>query len=239
MKLTQDQIQELYKFTRVHYVEHYDLQTELVDYLANGIEQQWGLNPNFSFRAAKEREFKKFGVFGFMDLVSKRQKAMRSRYRTILLRFAKEWFQLPKLILTVLAITILFFSLKSIMNQDIKQGVIVGLTLLLAGGSLVYFFITRKDRELDMVRGGKKWMLGEMIFDFGGVTQLCNFFLQIGISTIHFKGFIINNPWFDIFFAIIWVFLSIITLIALVFIPSKAEELLAETYPEYKFQEKL
>ena len=125
------------------------------------------------------------------------------------------------------------------MDQDIKQGVIVGLTLLLAGGSLVYFFITRKDRELDMVRGGKKWMLGEMIFDFGGVTQLCNFFLQIGISTIHFKGFIINNPWFDIFFAIIWVFLSIITLIALVFIPSKAEELLAETYPEYKFQEKL
>ncbi len=39
------------------------------------------------------------------------------------------------------------------MDQDIKQGVIVGLSFLSAGGSLVYFFITRKDRELDMVRG--------------------------------------------------------------------------------------
>ena len=37
MILTQDQIQQLNKFTRAHYVEHYDLQTELVGHLANGI----------------------------------------------------------------------------------------------------------------------------------------------------------------------------------------------------------
>lgn len=41
MKLTPEQIQELYKFTRQHYVEHYDVQTELVDHLANDIEQIW------------------------------------------------------------------------------------------------------------------------------------------------------------------------------------------------------
>ena len=38
MKLTEEQIQQLYKFTRQHYVEHYDVQTELVDHLANDIE---------------------------------------------------------------------------------------------------------------------------------------------------------------------------------------------------------
>ena len=40
MKLNQGLILELYAFTRKHFVEHFDLQTELVDHLANGIEQQ-------------------------------------------------------------------------------------------------------------------------------------------------------------------------------------------------------
>ncbi len=37
MQLTKDQIQNLYKFTKQHYVEWYDLQSELVDHLANDI----------------------------------------------------------------------------------------------------------------------------------------------------------------------------------------------------------
>lgn len=45
MKLNQTHIDSLYKFTRQHYVVHYDLQTELVDHLANDIETIWELNP--------------------------------------------------------------------------------------------------------------------------------------------------------------------------------------------------
>ena len=33
MKLSQEEIDYLYEFTRQHYVEYYDLQTELVDVL--------------------------------------------------------------------------------------------------------------------------------------------------------------------------------------------------------------
>ena len=49
MKLTAEQIEQLYVFTRQHYVEYYDLQTELVDHLANAIEQQWESNPKLTF----------------------------------------------------------------------------------------------------------------------------------------------------------------------------------------------
>ena len=45
MKLTPQQIDQLYLFTRQHYVEYYDLQTELVDHLANAIETEWQQNP--------------------------------------------------------------------------------------------------------------------------------------------------------------------------------------------------
>ena len=45
MELTENQIDELYKFTRKHYVYHYDVQTELVDHLANDIENIWEETP--------------------------------------------------------------------------------------------------------------------------------------------------------------------------------------------------
>ena len=70
MKLSQEQINRLYEFTRQHYVEYYDLQMELVDHLANSIEEQWKENPKLSFETALNIEFKKFGIFG-SDKMSK------------------------------------------------------------------------------------------------------------------------------------------------------------------------
>lgn len=239
MKLTQDQIQELYKFTRAHYVEHYDLQTELVDHLANGIEQQWAHSPKLSFDEAKQMEFKKFGVFGFMDVVAERQKAMGKKYRKIIWRFFKEWFQLPKILIMFLVIVIISVLLYNSTDEEWKQGIVLGLSSVLALGALGYFFITRKNRELDMIKGGKKWMLGEMIFQFGGITQLSNFSLQLGLSTIHAEGFILNNIWFDVSFAIVWTSVALVSYVAMFVIPSKGEELLAETYPEYKITQNL
>ena len=69
MELTKNQIDELYKFTRKHYVYHYDVQSELVDHLANDIENIWQETPNLSFEQARYKSFKKFGIFGFMDVV--------------------------------------------------------------------------------------------------------------------------------------------------------------------------
>jgi hypothetical protein len=40
-----------------------------VDHLANAIETQWQENPKLSFNEALNKEFKKFGVFGFMDVL--------------------------------------------------------------------------------------------------------------------------------------------------------------------------
>ena len=67
MKINIEQTNRLYEFTRQHYVEYYDLQTELVDHLANSIETQWQENPKIDFEDALKVEFKKFGVFGFSD----------------------------------------------------------------------------------------------------------------------------------------------------------------------------
>lgn len=109
MKLTETQIQELYKFTRAHFVYHFDLQTELVDHLAGGIEQQMTKNPKIDFKQALDKEFKKFGIFGFQDVITERQKALSKRYWKIILRFYKEYFTLPKIALTLLLSVLLFW----------------------------------------------------------------------------------------------------------------------------------
>ena len=110
MKLSTSQIDQLYIFTRKHYVAYYDLQTELVDHLANAIESQWQQNPTLSFDEVLSKEFKKFGVFGFMDVVEQRQMALGKKYNGIVWQHFKDFFGIPKIVLTV-AMTLLLFSI--------------------------------------------------------------------------------------------------------------------------------
>ena len=112
MKLTPSQIDQLYIFTRQHYVEYYDLQTELVDHLANAIEEQWQENPKLSFNEALNIEFKKFGVFGFMDVIDQRKGAMNKKYSKIVWQNFKNFFGIPQIIGTFSGILIMFFILK-------------------------------------------------------------------------------------------------------------------------------
>src|SRR5690606_2890981 len=129
MKLTSEQIERLYQFTRQHYVEWYDLQTELVDHLANAIEQQWQENPNLDFEEALQVEFKKFGVFGFMDVVEKRQAALNKKYNKIVWEHFKAFFTIPKIIGTFSAVGIFFYIL---MNLSKQAGIIINSFLVLA-----------------------------------------------------------------------------------------------------------
>ena len=64
MKLTEHQINELYIFTRKHYVYHYDVQTELVDHLANDIERIWIASPKISLKKLEIHRLRNLGFLG-------------------------------------------------------------------------------------------------------------------------------------------------------------------------------
>ena len=106
MKLNADQVERLYAFTRQHYVEYFDLQTELVDHLANAIEEQWQQNPKLSFEEALQIEFKKFGVFGFMEVVEKRQVALNKKYNKLVWQLLKNQEVLPLILLWSLVVVV-------------------------------------------------------------------------------------------------------------------------------------
>ncbi|MBI9041034.1 hypothetical protein [Lutibacter sp.] len=231
MKLTPQQIQELYKFTRQHYVEHYDVQTELVDHLANDIEQIWTTQPNLSFEDARTISFKKFGVFGFMDVVAERQKALSKKYWKIIWRFAKDWFQLPKIILT----TFIFVAFLVICKTIYAKYILLTILLLLCLYVFYKSYFLNRTFKNNFKNNGKKWMLEEMIFKTGMGSFLAlpiNFFNLINLT--HLDKTLILSNWIVLLYASIFTFLIIAFYIVIEVLPKKAEELLIENYPEYK-----
>lgn len=227
MKISQNQIQDLYTFTREHFVEHYDLQTELVDHLANDIETIWIEQPSLTFNEARDISFKKFGVFGFMDVVSKRQKAMGKRYNTYLWNEFKEWFTFPKVLITLLVYLFFYVTLASSFAFKIlmfSYG-IIAIWSLYKSVQLNQQFKRRK-RISD-----KKWMLEEIIFKQAGVSALL---LLSQLPSLHqFSDRWLVSTSTTIMLSICATIIILWMYISFELLPNKAEELLNETYPEF------
>ncbi len=170
MKLSQEQIQQLYKFTKAHFVEHYDLQTELVDHLANGIEDQIRSHPQISFQEALDREFKKFGVFGFHDVVRDKTKVMEKRYWKILFHFLKDYFKLPK-ILMLMTFVAMVHILITLLPEEIKGYFIAVAFLSFMGIISVKAFRNRKRLK----KKNTKWLLEDMILNHSNSLAFIKF----------------------------------------------------------------
>ena len=230
-KLTTEQIDQLYTFTKQHYVEYYDLQTELVDHLANAIELEWETNPSLSFETLLNKEFKKFGVYGFIDVLRKKQKAMNKRYFKWVWNHFKAFFELPKIIGTVLLIAALFYFLK--FNENNIKFIKILFVIQLA---IVFFALIKRELNKNKnVLNSKKWLLENTIYrcgNFGSlfwlpfitVNNACNSITEINeISDYFLFGMSCFLVACGLFFYIM-----------LFEIPSKAQKYLEKTYPEYK-----
>ena len=231
MKLTENQIDELYKFTREHYVYFYDVQSELVDHLANDIEEIWVDKPRLSFEDARDTSFKKFGIFGFMDVIDAKQKAMNKRYWKIILRFAKEWFTVPKIVITI-SVFFIFFMLLQI--QYSEYIFLVTLLILITLEMRIVYFV-RKQHKKKEAKKEKIFLLESMIGDtkngFTGFTFI-NLFNIVNLTSFDFSSL---NMYWVLIISVVLTLLCILFYVSNYIIPQKAEELLHETYPEYKF----
>jgi hypothetical protein len=228
MKLSAEQIDRLYQFTRQHYVEWFDLQTELVDHLANAIEKQCHENPKLSFDEALQMEFKKFGVFGFLEVVEKRQVALNKKYNKLVLNELKTFFSIPKIIGTFSAIGVVFY-----LSNYIQQGVFIFQFLFLVLCVLFFVGLTilaNRNKKNSKITG-KKWLLKEIIFGYSSLTGLIYIPIQFAIR-MDGENF---NSWYLSVFSFLLVVLVLLEYIVLILIPYRADDFLKETYPEYEF----
>lgn len=228
MKLTPAQIDQLYTFTRQHHVEYYDLQTELVDHLANAIELEWETNPSQPFETLLNKEFKKFGVFGFIDVLRKKQKAMSKRHNNWVWNHFKSFFEMPKIIATVLVIGTLFYFLK--FNDNNLKIIRILFAIQLA---IVFFVIIKRELNKNKnVLNSKKWLLENTIYRCGNFASL--FYLPFFAVNSACNSFTEISEYFLLSISCFFVFCGLFFYIMLFEIPSKAQEYLEKTYPEYQ-----
>ncbi len=222
-KISPDQLEALHAFIKKHYVEYYDLQNELADHLANAIEERWAATPGLSFDDALQQEFKKFGVFGFMQIVEDRQIILGKKYNRILWGYFRQFLRLPRIVLSLLLVVIVY---KLISYNILIYSVLIVLLLVCSG----YKFIAQNNAYRKKVKQtGKRWLFEDIIMKCG-----C-------FSTMPFIGWqfipleVTENP---IGLGLISVFLVAFALyfyVVLYIIPSKAGEHLLKAYPEYKY----
>ncbi len=225
-KVTNEELERLYRFTREHYVVYYDVQTELVDHLANGIERQWQDDPEVSFEQALQKEFRKFGIYGFSDVVEKRERAMEKRYFKLILKKIITVLTRPKVSVGLLLIFLLsnfFLSLNNGKDAYLTFLFIVFcIVLIIAGRRAV---IRRKAKE-----GKKVFLFETMIENAGGYFSL----VWIPFQFLNFmdasEGGFIN--WMMSFLIAFYALTSYVCFYRL---PKNKEEILKKVYPEMKY----
>lgn len=164
MQLTKEHIQTLYDFTKQHHVEYYDLQTELVDHLANDIENIWSESPSLTFEQARYKATIKFGIYGFSKFVSQREKAHKKENWRLFKKFFIEYFKLPKLMLTLFLITLVYVGF----GLSTDKTTMLFISMMTIHGIAVFYalFISLK-YKIRRKRNGKKWLYEEVITSSG------------------------------------------------------------------------
>jgi len=225
-KVTPAQIEQLYTFTVQHFVQYYDLQTELTDHLANAIEAQWEQNPALEFEEALQYEFKKFGVYGFSDVVKQRQKALGKKYSKLIWGYFKQFFTFPRILLTacMLLLTYKLFEYEKLLY--------VALIVILAFTIIKKITDYKRTYNKKVKDTGKRWLLEEIIFKGGGIAGL----IGIPAQCIHF---VIRDNTGEVtlwVLSVVFVLSALASYVVLFIVPAKAEEHLAAVYPEYNLE---
>lgn len=231
-KISNIETPQLYAFTRKHYVEYYDLQTELVDHLANGIEELWVEKPNLPFDDALQVEFKKFGVFGFTDLVTERKAKMSRRYNHLILDILKTYFTVPRIFFTIMLMLFMYLFLSNVMY---KEYVVIGLFALSITIVACKTIMYKKQQKQYRKQNKKLWMFEETIYTHGqsfALVQLAVFLPQHFVRS-EFILKLMNYPIGLVFLSVLLTTFLIGVYVVIKVIPSEAKRHISKIHPEY------
>lgn len=128
-ELTPLQIEKLFEFCSKHFVRFYDLQVELVDHLANAIEEKMDKQKNISFESALEEVHKSFGYKGFAGFVEARASALYQQNKKLRWKLFLEYFTFPKIAFTTFLI-ICFITIGTLVPKNQLGNVSAVITVL-------------------------------------------------------------------------------------------------------------
>lgn len=225
--ISEAEVKVLYRFTREHYVEYYDVQTELVDHLANGIESQWQQDSGVSFEEALQHEFRKFGVYGFSDVVEKRERAMGKKYTKLIWSEFLLVLKRPKVVLSL----IFFFGLSKFC-LGWEDGNDSFLTFSFIALCFLLIYVGRRAAKRRKAKeGGQVYLLETIIYNTGGYFSL----IWVPFQLLNFMDAAAGSGWINWLMAFIITFYALTSYVCFYRLPKKKDEILKKVYPEMKY----
>jgi hypothetical protein len=152
MKLSKEQIEQLYTFVRKKGLMYLDLQDEMVDHLANSIEDQINENPELTFEKALQIEYKKFGVFGFDGVYIERRTVLNNKSLKMYIKHLLSFFKLPKILLSIC----LFLAFKYLSYHTAHpEFIFYGINIMAA----IYLFYLARWKYKDLIKLSEKYLV--------------------------------------------------------------------------------
>ena len=226
--LTPKQIEDLHEYCYFRSVSHYDVQVEIVDHLASSIEKLWETNPEIPFDEAMYKVGEQFGGdLGFSTYCHEKEKAVRRKYRRLLLHYVADYYKFPKIMITLMLTLILYSALYFTKND---QSIIVTLVGMFFGFSLFYGLYYRLNYVQVRTKKGYSFLLNEISIKgllyktgilFGG------YFIQQATRQIQFSST------GKVLFSVLVSLYVVLLYGDCFFIPQKIREHFEEQFPQF------
>jgi len=230
MHLTREQIEYLMSFVKKHYVEWYDLQVEMVDHLANDIEQIMRENPHISFEEALEKAFKKFGPMGFMDIAEKKQNALKKKYLLNIIYELRQSLFSYRFIYFTLATVFYYIILTRFPQKTLILSLIL-LTIIPFLYSIINLLKIRRKKK----KGEKIYLVDQVITNSSLLISLIMLNLFNVFNSFFFHGKEIPHK-FHFIFSLFFVCCLWGYYFAFITVPQKMERQTHELYEKLKAQ---
>lgn len=169
MKLDEQQLKHLRTFIRQQGFTAIDLQMEIIDHVACGIEEKLARNPDLGFEEALQQTRSEFGVFGFSELEAAMAKSLRKKYFHQVTLELKRWMAFPTVLVVggfALGLYRLFFLIATPWLFAITGFVYLAFSL----GTVAYsLWLQSKYRKLMAMQFANQFiMLPTFLFQIGG-----------------------------------------------------------------------
>ena len=200
MKLNDGQISEIESFVKSKYVEYYDIQVELVDHLASSVEHEMALNSKLDFKKALTTCYQNFGIFGFLDFVVEREKAVYLQSRKKYWNTFFDFFKLPRFVYTGLFFIVNLLILNLLEPQDYIYFIFPLISILFLLGINSQYYMN-KEMKLKLVQ--KKYQ--PLVISFcGSFINIFNILMKEGLKTKFYSNPILLAVFITLLFIGVW-----------------------------------
>jgi hypothetical protein len=204
IKLSEVEINKLFRFTEKKLVHWYDLQIEIVDHLASCIEDEMAADSKLTFDLALEKVYTGFGIFGFAKIVQERQIQLAKMAKSKWWNEFRNLFMWPNAVLLVLIISLITTVAYSV-DYSILHELFLGIFVFMT--TAYYIYILKDSRLLNrllVLQFGSSNFLIQYVFDFilAGVVLNFNQLSPIAFTIYLSLGVLIKLISFKLYYKI-------------------------------------